>query len=828
MRSFIAALCVSVSVGACTNAQTSLPETNSKTVLETSSLDAWPDLDGSFMIEEKIESQITDIMSRMSLEQKVGQVIQGDSTTVTPEDVKNYHLGSVLSGGNSAPGDLPYASIDEWVEAADAYFLASVDESDVDVAIPIIWGIDAVHGHGNVIGATLFPHNIGLGAMRNPALIEEIAAATALELRATGHDWTFAPTVAVPQDDRWGRTYEGFSENPEVVASYAGKIVKGIQGDLTQTPAIGSAHVISTAKHFLADGGTNMGKDQGDALADLDDLVRIHNAGYPPALNAGVLSVMASFSSWKGEKVHGSKYLLTDALKGKMDFKGFVVGDWNAHGQVPGCTNEDCPEALEAGLDMYMAPDSWKGLYNNLLAETNSGEVSMARLDDAVRRILRAKIRYGLFDMAKPSEREFAGDRSVLGSSEHKAIARLAVEESLVLLKNENQILPLAPNQKILVAGDGADNISKQSGGWTLTWQGGGLSNDLFPSGESIFSGIQKAVNAGGGSVELSKTGKYSEKPDVAIIVFGEDPYAEFQGDKTNVGYDPFGQKEVQLLRQLQSQDIPTISIFLSGRPLWVNPELNASNAFVAAWLPGTEGAGIADVLFRDNNGMIAHDFKGKLSYSWPKTAGQTPLNYGDENYDPLFPYGFGLTYAENVSLPKLDEAPGIDLSQAGLNLSLFRDGKTQAPWQLDTTGSASLMPVDHMAQEDALKLDFTGSGTVAISTTEPVDLSRETTAALELAFNIKRNAARQGDLSISAKCPDDACVGTVDIASSVDALGDDWKPVRIALSCFRETGADMASIQTPFRVESTGKASISISDLRIAEDDNGEASCTF
>ncbi|RKQ71155.1 exo-1,4-beta-glucosidase [Litorimonas taeanensis] len=826
MRSFIATLCLGVALSACSNAGIDNSDSDSRS--SANELDVWPKLDGSFMIDPAIEAQITDIMSRMTLEQKVGQVIQGDSTAVTPEDVKTYHLGSVLSGGNSAPGELPYAKIEQWVEAADAYYLASVDESDVDVAIPVIWGIDAVHGHGNVIGATIFPHNIGLGAARNPDLIRDIAAVTARELRATGHDWTFAPTVAVPQDDRWGRTYEGFGEHPEIVASYAGKIVEGIQGNLPQTGGIDSSHVISTAKHFLADGGTDMGKDQGDALAPIEELVRIHNAGYPPALDAGALSVMASFSSWKGQKVHGSKYLLTDALKDRMDFQGFIVGDWNAHGQIPGCTNENCPDALEAGLDMYMAPDSWKGLYINLLAQAKSGEVSMDRLDDAVRRILRAKIRYGLFDMGKPSERPLAGDRSVLGAAAHKAVARQAVRESLVLLKNENQTLPLAPSLNILVTGEGANDISKQAGGWTLTWQGGGLDNDLFPSGESIFSGIKKAVTKGGGSAVLSEDGSYSQKPDVAIVVFGEDPYAEFQGDVSHVGYDPFGQKEVQLLRDLQSQGIKTVSVFLSGRPLWVNPELNASDAFVAAWLPGSEGAGIADVLFSDENGHIAHDFKGKLSFSWPKSAGQTPLNYGDANYDPLFAYGFGLNYADAKSLPTLDEAPGIDLSAAGLNLTLFKDGLVQPPWALDVTGNAKTSAVDHLAQEDALKIEFTGAGTTSISTSDPVDLSRETTAALELSFNIKRNTERQGMLTLSASCPDDDCKGSLDISQSVDGLGTDWKSVRISLSCFRNAGADMSSIKSPFTLSSTGPAAVSISNLHIAEDDNGLASCAF
>ena len=338
-----------------------------------------------------------------------------------------------------------------------------------------------------MIGATIFPHNIGLGAMRNPELVGTLAEVTARELRATGHDWTFAPTVAVPQDDRWGRTYEGFSENPDVVASYAGKIVTGLQGDITGGAFINEDHIISTAKHFLGDGATDGGKDQGDALASEPDLIRIHGAGYPPSIEAGTLSVMASFSGWQGEKIHNSKYLLTDVLKGRMGFQGFVVGDWNAHGQIEGCTNDNCPAAFNAGLDMFMVPSDWKGLYVNTLMQAQSGVIPKERLDDAVRRILRAKIKFGLFEMGKPSSRKYAGDYAVLGSASHRKVARQAVRESLVLLKNNDALLPLDAGLKILVAGDGADDIAKQAGGWTLTWQGGGHANELFPTGQSIY-----------------------------------------------------------------------------------------------------------------------------------------------------------------------------------------------------------------------------------------------------------------------------------------------------------------------------------------------------
>jgi len=343
-------------------------------------------------LDPAVEAQIDELLPKLTLEQKVGQVIQADNGSITPAEVKEYRLGSILSGGNSAPGPLPYADTKTWLAKADEFYNASIDEEGVEVAIPCIWGIDAVHGHANLSGAIVFPHNIGLGAMNNPDLIEKIASVTALELTVSGHDWTFAPTLAVPQDLRWGRSYEGFSEDGEIVKSYADRIVVGLQGNFGEAGFLGEGRVISSAKHFLGDGATEKGVDQGDALITEKELRDVHGAGYYSAIPAGVQTVMASFSSWQGRKLHGDKELLTDVLKGQLGFNGFVVGDWNGHGQVPGCTNTDCPQSLNAGLDMYMAPDSWKGLYESTLKHVKSGTIPMSRLDDAVRRILRVKI----------------------------------------------------------------------------------------------------------------------------------------------------------------------------------------------------------------------------------------------------------------------------------------------------------------------------------------------------------------------------------------------------------------------------------------------------
>ena len=432
--------------------------------------DLWPIID-PLPLSIDIESQIDEMLPKLTLEQKVGQVIQGDSDSVTPEEVKEYRLGSVLSGGNSAPGPLPYAETKNWLEMADKYYNASIDNEGVEIAIPIIWGIDAVHGHANLKGAIIFPHNIGLGAMNNPDLIEQIAGVTAHELTISGHDWTFAPTLAVPRDLRWGRSYEGFSEDPDIVQSYGGRIVIGLQGKFGSDDFMSDGKVISSAKHFLADGATQNGADQGDALISEDELSKVHAAGYYSAIPAGVQTVMASFSSWQGRKLHGDKELLTNVLKGKMGFKGFVIGDWNGHGQVPGCKNTDCAQSLNAGLDMYMAPDSWKGLYASTLQQVKNGTISMERLNDAVRRILRVKLASGIFEKGAPSSRTNAGDENILGLPENRSIARQAVRESMVLLKNNNQVLPINASKTILVVGDGAASISKASGGWTLSWK---------------------------------------------------------------------------------------------------------------------------------------------------------------------------------------------------------------------------------------------------------------------------------------------------------------------------------------------------------------------
>ncbi|MBC6403642.1 MAG: glycoside hydrolase family 3 C-terminal domain-containing protein [Hyphomonadaceae bacterium] len=778
-------------------------------------------------LDPEVEARINDILSRMTLEQKVGQVIQGDTNTLTAEDVKNYRLGSILSGGNSAPGDKPYAETQAWLDAADAYFEASLDPDGVEVAIPTIWGIDAVHGHTNVIGGVVFPHNVGLGAANDPEMIKRIAAVTARELNVTGHDWTFAPTLAVPQNDRWGRGYEGFSEDPEIVKSYGGMIAEGLQGRLGSEDFMGPERVMSTAKHFVGDGGTRNGVDQGDARISEEELRDIHLPGYESAIAMGSQSVMASFSSWQGQPMHGHRQLMTDVLKGRMNFQGFIVGDWNGHALIPDCTATDCPQALNAGLDMYMAPDSWKGLYESTLKHVKSGRIPMTRLNDANRRILRAKINSGIFDKPRPSARPLAGDMSILGSKAHRDLAREAVRKSLVLLKNNDRTLPLSPDRNIHVVGAGADSISKFSGGWTLSWQGRDHPNSDFPNGESFLTALRREVAKAGGRVTFDAEGvDVPEDADVIIAVYGEDPYAEFQGDRRNIDFIP-NDFNTEFLEQYQRAGRPVVSIFISGRPLWVNPEMNASDAFVAAWLPGSEPAGITDLLLESDKG---YDFTGRLSFSWPKLATQARLNPHHPDYDPLFELGYGLSLADDVTIDTLSEVSGVtgDIGERGV---FFEKGLSPQPWRLAFDGSTISLPFnedgtgitgfDRDAQEDALKIVFDNPGVFSIASSYPLDYSREANGAMELSFESKWLGGPR-TVEIGAGCIElDGCENF----HNVD-LTDEWSETRISLQCAGENGVDLTYMKNAFAVRGQDGLEMAVSNVRLKQESAGSVTC--
>ncbi|MEO9599663.1 exo 1,3/1,4-beta-D-glucan glucohydrolase [Parasphingorhabdus sp.] len=786
----------------------------------------WPQADWPYAKDAAVETRIDSIVARMSIEEKVGQVIQADIASVTPEEAKRYHLGSILNGGNSAPGGDEFAAPDKWLALADAFYDASVDTSGGRTAIPIIWGTDAVHGHSNIVGATLFPHNVGLGAMRDPALLERIAQATALELRSTGMEWTFAPTITVPQDLRWGRAYEGYSQDPALVASYVGRFIKGLQGAPSDKAFLDGPYVLASTKHFLADGGTDEGRDQGDAKISETELRDIHGTPYVPAINAGVQTIMASFSSWNGKKITGHKGLLTDVLKKRMRFGGFVVSDWNAHGQILGCTNASCPEAINAGLDMYMAPDTWKPLYYSLVEQAKDGTVPMARLDDAVKNILRVKIRAGLFEAGRPSSRPYSGRYDLIGSPDHRALAREAVRKSLVLIKNDNQILPLNPKSRILVAGDGADDIGRASGGWTLTWQGTGIPNDKFPGATSLWHGIKDAVSLAGGTAEHAPDGSFTEKPDAAIVIFGETPYAEFQGDLKTLQLKPELKGPLATMRKLKAQGIPVISVFLTGRPLWTNPEINASDAFVAAWLPGSEGGGVSDMLFRDKNGEVAYDFSGKLGFSWPMTA--------DALGPKLFDLGYGLTTDSVSTLATLPEISGVESQETSAGL-FFDKGLPTASWSLivsdgqsDRTritttpaeavkGRVQVRAVDHLTQEGARQFTSDGSGPMLVElvTHAPIDISRETNGDVLLLVTMRYEEKASAPVTFSMSCGPD-CGGEI-TPGGLDALAvGEWQTVGVSLKCFANAGADVSKLDAPFQISTNGSAKFSLSRVAV------------
>jgi beta-glucosidase len=795
----------------------------------------WPAVTWPLPEDAALEKRLTDLIATLTVEEKVGQLIQGDIASITPEDVRKYRLGSILAGGNSDPGGRYDAAPAEWLALADAFYAASMDTSQGGKAIPVLFGIDAVHGQSNIVGATLFPHNIGLGAARNPDLVRRIGEITALETRATGMEWAFAPTVAVPQDDRWGRTYEGYSEAPEVVASYAPAVVEGLQGKVGSPDFLDGRHVIASVKHFLGDGGTTDGKDQGDTKISEAELVRIHAAGYPPAIAAGAQTVMASFNSVNGEKMHGNKPYLTDALKGRMHFGGFVVGDWNGHGQVKGCTTTDCPATINAGLDMPMASDSWKGMYETTLAAVKAGTITPERLDDAVRRILRVKMRLGLFEAGKPSARAVGGQFALIGAPEHRAVARQAVRESLVLLKNQGGVLPLAPKQRILVAGDGANDVGKQAGGWTLNWQGTGTTRKDFPNADTIYEGIAQQAKAAGGEAVLAVDGKYARKPDVAVVVFGENPYAEFQGDLPTLAYKPGDETDLNLIRKLKADGIPVVAVFLSGRPLWVNREINAADAFVAAWLPGSEGGGLADVLLRKPDGSVQHDFKGKLSFSWPRTATQYANNVGQKDYNPQFAFGFGLTYADKGDLAALPEESGVTGNEgaagvyfargdAGPGMALRLENPTgqgvtvtKVPEALDGD-LLKVTGVDHLAQEDGRRLAWSGKGeaTVALQSHTALDLQRESNGDLMLLTTLRVEAAPKGDAWLSVGCGT-GCTARVAIGPTLATLPiGQWTRVGVPLKCLAAAGANIGTLDRPWSIITAGAMTVAVSRVAL------------
>jgi beta-glucosidase len=597
-----------------------------------------------------MESRIKAIVAGMSVAQKVGQMTQPDISAATPDDVRRYYLGGILNGADSQPFGARFATFAQWREATRLYHAAAL-ATDMPVRIPLIWGTDAVHGHGIVRGASIFPHNMGLGAAHDTELVGEIGAAVGAQVRATGIDWVFAPTLAIVQNYRWGRSYESYSSAPALVRMYAASFVSALQGSFA-----GPANAVATAKHFIGDGGTDRGVDRGINLSSRGQMIGTHAQGYVGALGAGVQTVMASYNSWNDRqgghdygKMHGARTLLTDGLKGRMGFDGFIVSDWNGIGEVAGCSVDSCARAINSGIDMVMVPEQWKSFIANTIKQVNDDEIPLARIDDAVTRILRVKMRAGLFDR-RPDQ--FYGDESTLLA---RALARRAVRESLVLLKNNGRTLPLAPNKKILVVGRSADSLRNQAGGWSLDWQGAKNTNADFPAGETILAGIREA--AGNANVVYSEDAAAVTPADfdVIIAVVGEGPYAEMKGDIVSPGLLALTSQHPEdraVLDRVADHGKPVVTVLVSGRPLYVNDLINRSEAFVAAWLPGSEGKGIADVLFADAHGLARYDFRGTLPFAWPRSPCQDSF---EGSARPLFERGYGLGYTHSPHLAELE-----------------------------------------------------------------------------------------------------------------------------------------------------------------------------
>jgi|TARA_B110000914_G_scaffold46733_1_gene39769 beta-glucosidase len=771
-------------------------------------------------------AKVEAILNKMTLREKVGQIIMPDIDAVTPELAKKYKLGSILNGGGRYPNKNKFSSIEDWKNLSKAYYEAS---PEVDgLTIPILWGTDAVHGHNNVIGATIFPHNIGLGATRNPELIKEIGEAVAKEVLSTGIPWTFAPTITVPQNDTWGRTYEGYSEDPELVASLGQAMIFGLQGE--GDDFLGPNHMLATAKHFIADGGTTDGIDQGNAVISEMGLKNLHGKPYFKALDACVQTIMASFNSWNGKKLHGSNYLLTNILKQQMNFDGLVVGDWNGHGQVKGCTNTSCPQAFNAGVDIFMVPDEWQELYKTTIKQVKNGSISKERLNDAVRRILRVKMQIGLLNGMKPHEYKF----NFIGDPEHTKIARRAVRESLVLLKNNGNLLPLDPNMHYVIIGEAAQSINSQMGGWTITWQARENKNSDYKNVQNIYTVLASYIISQGGSVEFSKDGSYKKTPDTVIAIYGEEPYAEGDGDRKDLQYQGKDSKYLSLMEKFSKQELPIVSIFLSGRPLEVNKQLNLSNAFVAAWLPGTAVEGIGDVIFT-KKGQINYDFKGKLSYSWPKYADQN-LNFKDANYSPLFPYGYGLNYSSIKNIVNIEEvniekeaneiilfigsaySPGIEFVQEGSNVEQIQSDIYTSKLQ-----NISLYKFDYKKQDDAKNIKFFKSENynawgILANTLLDIDYMKNPHYEIDL----KVNRSGKSSIYFGATCAGNGyeiCRGTIDITKLFNNKKlADWSKIQLPISCLKEAGLDLSNMDIRSLLLTNGNWDIDIHSIKVLD----------
>ncbi|MFC9928721.1 glycoside hydrolase family 3 N-terminal domain-containing protein [Streptomyces sp. NPDC127190] len=835
----------------------------------------WPAVRSAIAPLPEQERRVEEILSQLTLEEKVGQMIQPELAELTAEDVRDFHIGSALNGAGIWPGGNRKASQADWIKTVDAFWEAA--ESGWEgrpFRIPFMWATDAVHGHNNVRGATVFPHNIGLGTARDPDLLRRIGAATAREIAATGMDWTFAPTVTTPRDRRWGRYYEGYAEDPEVVHGYASAMVRGLQGEPGELTA--DSRVVACVKHWVADGGTVYGADRGTAVC-AEDLVRnIHAVGFFSGLAAGAQSVMVSFSSWDNpanydhspdtgpaynHKIHGSRYLITDVLKGRMGFDGIVISDWDAHAEIAGCTVGDAGYAIGAGIDVLMVAgrEAWQSVHRNACADVRAGRIPEERIDDAVRRVLRVKMRAGLWDKPRPRERSLAVRSDVLGCPEHRALAREAVRTSLVLLKHRAGVLPLARSARVLVTGSGADDIQKQAGGWTLTWQGNDVTLDDLPGATTVAGAVREVVGEANCTVDPGLSTADPARYDVALMVLGEDSYAEMRGTikpwgtLSYAGLKRSYARDLEILRRLRAQGVTVVTVYLGGRALYLTEEINLSDAFVAAWLPGTEAGGITDVLFRAADGTPGYDFQGRLGCSWPRTPRSHAVNRipphipgyrvpaeeqaPEGEHEPLFPYGHGLRLSDSSPTEPLPEdtyrddtpAPPVTGPLAvpgGADTGfVFRIGghNTWSRPEISFDGPTDVLVVhsEPLADPDrpgALALRFKGYPAFVYAqyaSGEPADLRGYAGAGGRVAFEARVFEAPSEEFFLA--CHDDyPAQPAVDISATLAELPrGEWATVSVPVESLRAIGSDLRHVDVPFMLYTDGTARLDVGRVR-------------
>ncbi|MFI5843328.1 glycoside hydrolase family 3 N-terminal domain-containing protein [Catenuloplanes sp. NPDC051500] len=821
----------------------------------------WPSLTSAIPADPGIERTIAEILAQMTVEEKLGQMIQPDLVELTPEDVREYKIGSALNGAGRWPGGDRRATPAAWAETIGGFWAAAEEAyRDRPFRIPFMWAGDAVHGHNNVHGATVFPHNIGLGAARDPELMFRIGTATATEVAATGMDWTFAPTVSVPRDRRWGRTYEGYSEDPEIVHAYARELVRGLQGSAEDLR--GDLHVLACAKHWLGDGGTRDGGDRGTAWCSEDVLRNVHAAGFLSAVEAGAQTVMAAYNGWVGsghteERVHGSAYLLTTVLKEKLGFDGIVVGDWDAHQHVPGCDEGDADNVIRAGLDVLMisSREKWTAVHRTALAAIRSGAIPMDRVDDAVRRVLRVKMRAGLWDKPRPQDRTLAGRTDVLGRPEHRALAREAVRKSLVLLKNDGATLPIAPAARVLVTGSAADTVQKQTGGYTVTWQGDDTDLTDYPGGSTVAMAVAGVVGADRCVVDPYLERHDPADFDVVIAAIGEDPYAEMMGslqswrDIDYARLKPGYARDRDTLRRLRAAGATVVTVLFSGRPLYVTPELNASDAFVAAWLPGPDATGLTDVLFAGPDNAIAHDFQGRLSVTWPRGRRHLTVNRVPEHipgyeppdgevlpegeHTPLFAYGYGLTMRDggpDLGVLPLDETPEVpipervdgvvDIWPGGTGYVLTAGAPDKKPLPLPLKTAYLLAePTEDAGGGEAMSLTFLGEQVFVFARSADGgrrDLRAHVRDDGRLRIAVRVLEAPAGPFHLT--CHDDhPQQPTVDIAARLAALpAGEWAELEVPLAELAAAGIEFGHVDVPLMFHTEAAARLDLGAVRL------------